>query len=65
MGKKAVFLESTGEIKISKETAPEFLLLYQQSVLLALKEEGVLNEAQYGFSLETLFSQYQGFDFFC
>lgn len=54
MEKKAVFLESTEEIIVSKKVIPEFYLLYQQSVLLALKEQGVLNKMQYQFCMDAL-----------
>lgn len=47
MGNEAVFLECTEEIPVSKKATPEFYRLYQQSILLALKEQGVINEMQY------------------
>lgn len=51
---RAVFWESADEIPINKKTAPEFMLLYQQSVLLSLKEQGVITEQQYGLCLDKL-----------
>ncbi len=54
MGNKAVFLECTEEIVVSKTDTPEFYRLYQQSVLIALKEQGVLNEVQIQHCLDTL-----------
>ncbi len=54
MENKAVFLESTEEIAVSQTATPEFYRLYQQSVLLALKEQGVLNEVQVQHCLNTL-----------
>ena len=54
MGNKAVFLKCTEEIVVSKTATPEFYRLYQQSILLALKEQGVLNEAQFQHCLDTL-----------
>lgn len=54
MGNEAVFLESTEEIAISKTATPEFYLLYQQSVLLSLKEQGIINEIQYQLCLDAL-----------
>lgn len=54
MENKAVFLKNTEEITISKTVTPEFYRLYQQSVLLALKEQGILNEMQYQHCLSTL-----------
>lgn len=54
MENEAVFLECTEEIAISKTVTPEFYLLYQQSVLLSLKEQGVLNEIQYQLCMDAL-----------
>ncbi len=54
MENKAVFLECTGETKISKKTTPGFWLLYQQSVLLSIKDQGFINEIQYERCLEEL-----------
>ncbi len=54
MKKEAIFLECSEEITISKTTTPEFYRLYEQSVLLALKEQNILNEAQYQRCLEML-----------
>ena len=54
MENKALFLECIEEIAVSKTATPEFYRLYQQSVLLALKEQGVLNEAQFQHCLDTL-----------
>lgn len=54
MGNEAVFLESTEEIAISKAATPEFYLLYQQSVLLSLKEQGVINEIQFQLCTDAL-----------
>lgn len=54
MGNEAVFFECTEETAISKAATPEFYLLYQQSVLLSLKEQGVLNEIQYQLCMDAL-----------
>lgn len=54
MGHEAVFLECTEEVAVSKTVTPEFYRLYQQSVLLTLKEQGVLNEIQYQHCLNIL-----------
>lgn len=51
---KTMSLNNAEEIEISKNNTPEFYLLYQQSILLSLKEQGVLNEAQYGYCLDLL-----------
>ncbi len=54
MGNKAVFLKCTEEIAVSKADTPDFYRLYQQSVLLALKEQDVINEVQFQHCLDTL-----------
>ena len=54
MENKALFLECIEEIAVSKTATPEFYRLYQQSVLLALKEQGVINEVQFQYCLDTL-----------
>ncbi len=54
MGNEAVFLKCTEEMTVNKTTTPEFYRLYQQSVLFALKDQGVLNEAQIQHCLDTL-----------
>ena len=54
MGKEVIFLEGSEEIAVSKMVTPEFYQLYQQSVLLALKEQGVLNEGQYRYCLDAI-----------
>lgn len=59
MEHKAVFLKSINRIDISEENTPEFLMLYQQTVLLALKEQNVLNEVQYEFSLSALAKRFR------
>lgn len=52
MANKARFLKCTEEIAVNKKNTPEFFRLYQQSVLLVLKEQGVLNEFQYQLCLD-------------
>ena len=47
MGKKAKFLACEDDIEVTLETAPEFYALYRDSILLALKIQGALTEAQY------------------
>lgn len=54
MRNELVFLKCSEEIAVSKAATPEFYRLYQQSVLLALKEHGVINEAQLQHCLDTL-----------
>ncbi len=49
---EAVFLECIGEIAVSDTS--EFFRLYQQSILLALQEQGVINETQLQYCLDTL-----------
>ena len=45
--------------KITKETDGQFLFEYQRAVLLALKDSGVLDEAQYRYGAEKLKNQLQ------
>lgn len=54
MGNEAVFLKCTEEIAVSKTATPEFYRLYQQSILLTLKELGVLSDVQYQHCLDAL-----------
>ena len=42
---------------ITKETDSRFLFEYQRAVLLSLKEDGTLDEAQYRFAEEKLKDQ--------
>lgn len=59
MANDAVFIGSSEEISISKKSTPEFYLLFQESILLSLKEQGVLNDVQYGLCLQALLSHAQ------
>ena len=43
--------------RITKETDSQFLFEYQRAILLTLKEDGVLNEAQYRYAEEKLKNQ--------
>lgn len=43
--------------RVTKETHSQFWFAYQQAVLLALKDGGVLTEAQYRYAEETLKNQ--------
>lgn len=54
MENQAIFLETVGEIPMTAQCAAEFLMLYEQSVVLALKEKGVLDEDQCEFCLNSL-----------
>lgn len=58
MKNKAVFTGRTDEIVISKKSTPEFYLLFQQSVLLSLKEQSTINEIQYQQCLDRLSNQF-------
>lgn len=58
MQNRAVFTSSTGEISISKQSTPAFYLLFQQSVLLSLKEQNTINEIQYQQCLDLLSNQF-------
>lgn len=59
MESRAVFAEVTNEVKISKNTTPEFLLLYQQSILLALMEQGVIDELHLQLCMDALSEQFE------
>lgn len=54
MKNRAVFLKCTEEVTISPTATPEFYRLYKQTVLLALKEQGVLNDRQLRYALDLL-----------
>lgn len=56
MENKTIFQEMAEEIEVSKKNTPEFFLLYQQSVLLSLKEQGVIDELQFGLCMDALTS---------
>lgn len=58
MENNAKFTGTTGEISISQKTTPEFYLLFQQSVLLSLKEQNTINEIQYQQCLDRLSNQF-------
>lgn len=55
--KKARFLQAENETEIKRNTAPEFLLLYQKSILLALKEQGAINDLQCRLCTDKLIAQ--------
>lgn len=57
MKNEAVFCECSEEIQIAPKTTPDFYRLYEQSVLLALNEQGVLNELQLRYALDLLYRQ--------
>lgn len=54
MKNESIFAGVTDETSISKNTTPEFYLLFQQSVLLSLKEQNTINEIQYQQCLDML-----------
>lgn len=47
--------------KITKETDGRFLFAYQKAVLLALKDSGGLDEAQYRYAEERLTSRFRAY----
>lgn len=53
------FLEGESETAVTRHSQPEFYRLYQQSVLLCLQEQGVLDEAQAQWCLERLEQQWE------
>lgn len=56
----AKFLEYVGGGAAGVEITPEFMVLYRQSVLLALKEEGVLSEDQCRLCMDALTDERKG-----
>jgi len=57
--KKARFLQAENEVRIGHSAAPDFLFLYQKAILLALKEQGAINDIQLQLCLDRLASQFQ------
>lgn len=57
MKNEAIFCEYNGDMQIAPKTTPDFYRLYEQSVLLALNEQGVLNELQLRYALDLLYRQ--------
>lgn len=57
MKNEAIFLKCTQQVSVSKTTTPEFYRLYLQSILLCLKEQGVLNDIQVQYSFDILHQQ--------
>ena len=57
MENKAVFLKCTQQVTVNRTTTPEFYRLYLQSILLSLKEQGVLNDIQIQYSFDILHHQ--------
>ncbi|MCL2857184.1 MAG: hypothetical protein FWE19_05615 [Oscillospiraceae bacterium] len=55
--KKARFLQAENEVEIEHNTVPEFLILYQKAVLLALKEQGAINDLQCQLCIDRLTPQ--------
>ena len=57
MRERAVLRSVENDRRITEEQDAEFLYLLQNAVLLALKEAGRLNEAQYRYAEEELKTQ--------
>ena len=55
--KKARFLQAENEVEIERSTSPAFLLLYQKAILLALKDQGTINDLQCQLCLDRLIAQ--------
>lgn len=56
---KLIYIEN--DHKITPKTDGQFLFAYQQSILLALKDNGVLTEVQYRYAEEKLKDQHRTF----
>lgn len=54
MDQKDRLLHAEPSVQVSRQTTPEFYRLYQQAVLLALEEQGVLTRRQLEDCLERL-----------
>lgn len=54
METKVICVGVKQEKEISRKETPDFLLLYEQSVLISLKEQGILNEFQLQLCLDEL-----------
>jgi len=57
--KKARFLQAENEVRIEHNTTSEFLLLYQKAILLALKEQGTINDFQCQLCIDRLIAGFQ------
>ena len=57
MKNEAIFCEYNGNMQIDPKTTPDFYRLYEQAVLLALNEQGVLNDIQLRYALDLLCRQ--------
>lgn len=54
MERKVVFREVQNMIKIGGKTTPDFILLYERALLLALLEQGDINEVQFQLCMDQL-----------
>ncbi len=54
MKNKPTLIERTDGNKKDRAFTPEFYRLYYQSVLLALKEDSILNETQYQLCIDMI-----------
>lgn len=48
------FLDENPETEVNSRDTPEFYRLYQQAVLLCLREQGVLTQEQFSWCVERL-----------
>ena len=55
--KKARLLQVKNEVRIERNTSSEFLLLYQKAILLALKDQGTINDLQCQLCIDRLITQ--------
>lgn len=54
IGNRAVFQEVENMVPINKKTTPEFITLYERALLLALLEQGDINEVQFRLCMDQL-----------
>jgi len=52
-------LRAENEVIIAHTTVPEFILLYQKAILLALKEQVAINDIQLQLCIDRLTSQFK------
>ena len=57
MENRAQLIGAQEELEIRKENFPEFMRLFEESVLLALLEQGVLDDRQFQLCMDELAMQ--------
>lgn len=60
MGKRITLTDIENDHEITWTADPQFWYVYHRAVLLALKEIGILNETEYGYTEELMKSRLEG-----